>query len=72
MNHEKLKQTVETNRKARLSSIGQNLFREATEFSRNYMDVSNIVNDDDDNANTRTINPIDTKPIYDELGNKLN
>jgi len=68
MNHEKLKQTVETNRKARLSSIGQNLFREATEFSRNYMDVSNIVGDNDDNANTRTIDPIDTKPIYNELG----
>lgn len=42
MTHEQLKQKVEMNRKNNLRAIGLNLFKEATEFSRNYMDISGI------------------------------
>tara|TARA_R110002020_G_scaffold88259_5_gene216933 strand:+ start:3463 stop:5445 length:1983 start_codon:yes stop_codon:yes gene_type:complete len=70
MTHEQLKQKVEMNRKNNLRAIGLNLFKEATEFSRNYMDISGI---EGSGNQTRIISKDDTGSgvISDELSDNL-
>ena len=67
MNHEKLKQTVESNRQSRLSQIGLNLFKEATEFSRNYM----ILNDINSRDTEEQIEQGQDNSVVNELGDNI-
>lgn len=70
MTHEQLKQKVEMNRKNNLRAIGLNLFKEATEFSRNYMDISGI----EGSSNQTSIIPednISSEVVSDELSDNL-
>tara|TARA_R100000027_G_scaffold67440_1_gene66174 strand:- start:277 stop:2145 length:1869 start_codon:yes stop_codon:yes gene_type:complete len=71
MSHESLKQKVEMNRKNNIKDIGLNLFKEATEYSRNYMDLSAFDTDEETTTNLIPTDDVGTQVVYDELGNNL-
>ena len=70
MNNETLRQKVEMNRKNNLRAIGLNLFKEATEFSRNYMDISGI----EGSGNQTSIIPgnnVNNEVVNEELSDNI-
>ncbi len=69
MNHAELSAKLESNRKNRQANIGLNLFKEATEYSRNYMDMRSFR----EAAQTPgvTADPVATENVYTNIDEKI-
>lgn len=69
MNHAELSAKLESNRKNRQANIGLNLFKEATEYSRNYMDMGSFRKA----AKTPTVtaDPVATENVYTNIDENI-